>query len=117
MNFQAGLKEENEKFGDLLRLSIEDKYDHLAYKTLSSFAWLWNNFKDSELDWIIKMDDDLDVKLDKVIRQLSQIRHKKEASSDVHCHAIMRGMPPERNQNGVNRKLYTNVKFTNFFRV
>ena len=56
------LEEEKNKYGDILQLSIEDSYENLAYKSLASFAWLWKQYG-KNLQWIIKIDDDLDLKV------------------------------------------------------
>ena len=60
--FQSKLNVEMEEHGDILQLSINDGYENLSYKTLSSYAWIWLNFKNIQtLEWIIKLDDDLGI--------------------------------------------------------
>ena len=92
-----------QKYGDILQLSISDGYQHVPYKTLSAYAWSWLTFKDrSSLEWIIKLDDDLDLKMDKIIDKLPM-----NLSGDypyIRCPCIMRRMPPTREAKSINGK-------------
>ena len=70
-DLQVKLEAENAKNQDLLQFSIVDKYENLSFKTLSAYLWNWRKYKNS-FNWIIKMDDDLDVKLDKILPKLQE---------------------------------------------
>ena len=97
--FQAEIELEMRYYGDILQLSIDDGYQHVPYKTLSGYAWTWLNFKDNPyLQWIIKLDDDLDLKMDKIINKLpismnqTSLSSHKQTESDIYCPCIMRKM-------------------------
>ena len=75
----------------------------MAYKTLAGFAWIWRQYG-TNLQWIIKLDDDLDLKLDKFLNKLPTITYETKDNS-LYCHAIMRKMPPTRSPHSVNRKM------------
>ena len=68
-DLQTKLEEENLQNKDVLQFSIVDKYENLSFKTLSAYLWNWRKYK-SGFDWIIKMDDDIDVKLNKILTKL-----------------------------------------------
>ena len=36
----ANITKESQQYQDLMQISIEDKYENLAYKTLATFLWL-----------------------------------------------------------------------------
>ena len=69
ITFQIDLDKEKNEYGDILQLSIEEGYENLAYKTLAGFAWIWRQYGEN-LQWIIKLDDDLDLNLDKFLNKL-----------------------------------------------
>ena len=103
--FQIELDKEMEQYGDILQLSIEEGYKNLSYKTLAGFAWIWRLYGDN-VQWIIKLDDDLDLKMDKFLDNLpSSASAKDTKDNSLYCHAIMRKMPPVRNPYSVNRKM------------
>ena len=104
ITFQIDLDKEKNEYGDILQLSIEEGYENLAYKTLAGFAWIWQQYGEN-LQWIIKLDDDLDLNLDKFLNKLPSTYGTKDNSSSLYCHAIMRKMPPVRNPYSVNRKM------------
>ena len=68
---------------------------------LSGFAWLWRHYGDN-LQWIVKLDDDLNVKLDKFLDKLPSYG---TLDNSIYCHAIMRKMPPVRTLDSVNQKM------------
>ena len=103
ITFQIDLDKEKNEYGDILQLSIEEGYENLAYKTLAGFAWIWRQYGEN-LQWIIKLDDDLDLKLDKFLNKLPTTTYGTKDNS-LYCHAIMRKMPPVRNPYSVNRKM------------
>ena len=83
--------------GDILQLSIDDGYKNVPYKTLSGYAWTWLNFKNNpSLQWIIKLDDDLDLKMEKIVSKLPIITSNQTSLSnkqtDIICPCIMRKM-------------------------
>ena len=85
-------------YGDILQLSINDGYQNLAYKTLSAYAWIWQTF-DNSLNWIIKLDDDLDLKMNKILDRLPL--NESQSYPYVHCpsihHKIDVRLKPNRN--------------------
>ena len=96
---QAEIDLEIRYHGDILQLSIDDGYRHVPYKTLSGYAWTWLNFKDNpSLQWIIKLDDDLDLKMEKIINKLpisinqTSLSPNKQTESNIYCPCIMRKM-------------------------
>ena len=74
-----------QKYGDILQLSINDGYQNLAYKTLSAYAWIWQTF-DTSLNWVIKLDDDLDLKMNKILDRLPL--NESQSYPYVHCPCI-----------------------------
>ena len=95
---QDGLENEMQIYGDILQLSINDGYQNLAYKTLSAYAWIWQTF-DTSLNWIIKLDDDLDLKMNKILDRLPL--NESQSYPYVHCpsihHKIDVRLKPNRN--------------------
>ena len=87
------------KHGDILQLSVEEGYRNLAYKSLATFAWIYEHFQ-HDLQWIIKMDDDLEVKMDKIISSLPD-----GDSNAIHCPALMINMSPTRHSDGWHNKM------------
>lgn len=71
-----------------MQLDIEDKYSNIPLKTLTSFAHLWTKLN-QDLEWIIKMDDDLELRLDAIWSQLKE----SKCETDLHCPAVMKNMP------------------------
>ena len=99
LTLQAEIELEMQCHGDILQLSIDDGYKNVPYKTLSGYAWTWLNFKDNpSLQWIIKLDDDLDLKMEKIINKLpisinqTSLSPNKQRESDIYCPCIMRKM-------------------------
>lgn len=88
-----------DEHNDILQLSVEEGYRNLAYKTLAAFAWIYDQFND-DLQWIIKLDDDLDFEMDRILASLPD-----GDSNAIHCPAVMINMPPTRNSDGIQRKL------------
>ena len=82
------IEEEAQKHGDILQIDAEDKYENLSYKTLFSFAWLWQKYNNA-LNWIIKIDDDLQMNIISMLHQLD----KTSESSSIHCATVFRNMP------------------------
>ena len=72
-------------YGDILQLSINDGYQNLSYKTLSAYAWIWQTFGTS-LNWLIKLDDDLDLKMNKILDRLPL--NESQSYPYVHCPCI-----------------------------
>ena len=94
--FQIKINKEMQQHDDILQLSISDGYDNLAFKTLSAFAWSWLEFKDNNdkhVEWIIKLDDDLDLKMDKIIDSLPT--NQNSSYPYIHCPCIMHNIPAQ----------------------
>ncbi len=86
--FQAQIEEEMNQHKDILQFDIEDNYSNIAYKTLATYAYLFQAFE-AKIKWIIKMDDDLDLKLDQILSQLGASKH----FNDLHCVSMLKNMP------------------------
>ena len=63
------LKIEQEKYGDLLLLNVQDLYSNLAKKVLMSLVELDNYYSFS---YLMKCDDDTFIALDKLLRELKE---------------------------------------------
>ena len=63
-------------------VEVEDTYHTVGYKLLSAFKWLKEFSKSSQLQWIIKLDDDVIINpdcLEKFVKRL------KVNESKIHC--------------------------------
>ncbi len=87
---QSKLETENQKHVDLLQFSIEDKYENLSLKSLSAFLWSWN--KNKSIEWVIKMDDDLEVQLDAILTKLDSFKENKDV---IYCPGVLKNMPSD----------------------
>lgn len=98
LTLQAEIELEMQCHGDILQLSIDDGYKNVPYKTLSGYAWTWLNFKNNpSLQWIIKLDDDLDLKMEKIVSKLPITTNQTtllttNKETDIICPCIMRKM-------------------------
>jgi len=58
----AKIKEENNEYQDMIIPAVEDNYHTVGFKLISAFNWIFdasNATEDSNLKWILKMDDDV----------------------------------------------------------
>ena len=70
VQFQETLKEEEEKFNDIVYLhNFTDSYQHLTMKLLQTLIWASNNVK---FQYLLKADDDSFVRVDKVLLELKR---------------------------------------------
>jgi len=76
---EQSIREESEKHGDLLQLSVGDRYEDLTSKTLALLQWLATpaypdglRIPNSQFDYVIaaKTDDDVYVRLHEVVAEL-----------------------------------------------
>ena len=86
---QTKLEAENQEFKDVLQFSIQDKYENLSFKSLSAFLWSWSKTK--SIEWIIKMDDDLEVQLDTILNRLDSFNEKNV----IYCPGVLKNMPSD----------------------
>ena len=54
--FNENLKEEHDKFNDILQLNFTDAYRNMTYKHLSGYWWVKNNCEN--VQFVLKSDDD-----------------------------------------------------------
>ena len=85
--FVVGKSEKIEDKSDIFQVDIPEKYSNIAYKTLTSLAYLKANLGPKK--WVIKMDDDLNFRLDAILSQLKA----SQKLNDLHCPAILLNMP------------------------
>jgi len=94
-NLQESLQGENMLHGDLVQISVQDHYKALAYKTLTGFIWV-NRFCGST-KYIVKVDDDITMDLDNLVRVLDSKYGDSDPVPDiVECPSVMRNMRPWR---------------------
>ena len=68
--------EESEKNGDLIVNNIDDLYQNLSLKTISGFVWLKQFCPKSQ--FLLKVDDDMFVHLEKLLERLRSYLHTNE---------------------------------------
>jgi len=85
------IKHEMSTYGDIVALSVDESYDALTLRTLKIFEWVSQHYRDA--DFLMKMDDDTFVQLDKLVDILRTFRsqllymghffHQQEVYHDV----------------------------------
>lgn len=100
-DLQHKLDQEHVDHKDLLQLSLEESYRNLSYKTLTGLAWTSTV---TNSDWIVKVDDDIDVDWTSFVSELDNVPEE----SGLACHVILKNFFPERHNAGINHKLYLN---------
>jgi len=92
---QESLQTENMLHGDMVQISVRDHYKALSYKTLTGFIWT-NRFCGSAR-YIVKVDDDVTMDLDKLITLLdAKYDENIQVPDIVECPSVMRNMRPWR---------------------
>ena len=71
-------------------LEVEDTYHTVALKLLSSFKWLREFSKSSELQWILKLDDDVLINFERLVKFVNQIRLNQNS---IYCLVYERAAP------------------------
>ena len=61
---------------------VEDTYHTVGYKLLSAFKWLKEFSKSSQLQWIIKLDDDVIINPEGLKQFVNKL---KVNESKIHC--------------------------------
>jgi len=99
LSLQEDLQTENMMHGDMVQISVMDHYTALSYKTLTGFIWA-NRFCGSA-KYIVKVDDDVTLDLDKLMLLLEtkygqQSKYGGNVPDIVECPSVMRNMRPWR---------------------
>ena len=71
-------------------LEIEDTYHTVGLKLLSAFKWLREFSKSSELQWILKLDDDVLINFERLVKFVNQIRLNQNS---IYCLVYERAAP------------------------
>ena len=74
------IQKENEDFQDLLLVDIEETYQNPPKKLLAAFHWIFN-LKAEQLNWIVKLDDDIYINITKFDQYFSHISNP----DTIHC--------------------------------
>ena len=80
-DFIHEIKTENDLFKDMLIPDVEDNYHTVGLKLMASFNWL-KNLRNSNLKWIIKLDDDVIINFGMLQKYITKRRFRKKA---IHC--------------------------------
>ena len=74
--------------------AVTDNYHTVSYKLLSAFRWLSIASKSTKnLEWILKLDDDVLLNVEAVKRFIQNIQDPKS----IHCHIYNASLPFRRN--------------------
>ena len=76
------IRKENENHHDMLLPDVEESYHAVGLKELSSFNWI-NQLDRKNIQWIIKMDDDIMLNFTKLDDYLSE-----ESNKAIHCRVL-----------------------------
>ena len=85
---------------DVLILDIEDTYENLSYKTISSFLWVRKFYPN--VKYIVKIDDDVSMKWQYLLSFISNKYPYGMNQDIIECPSVMRHMPPWRRRNNTN---------------
>lgn len=66
------LFQEQERFGDLLDCIHPDHYKSLPYKIHYAFQWISSRYSKNQIKWVLKVDDDVVVRLHKLQNEILQ---------------------------------------------
>ena len=92
MKLQKEIDIESAQNGDILQTSIQDGYQNLIYKALVAFQYLYKN-RSSKLDWIIVMDDDLQLDVHQLLK--ASLNWDQNPNSII-CNRVYRNFWPIR---------------------
>ena len=85
---------ESDKYNDLIIPKIEDNYNTVSLKMLSSFYWISQINQNSKLKWIIKIDDDVLLNIEKLDTYVNTII-QNELTDSIYCR-VYYGIKPMR---------------------
>ena len=89
-NYETGAKDEeikavaieNQKYHDMLLPNVEDNYHTVGLKMFSAFHWIMQLRNNTDLKWIMKIDDDIMVNFTRLDTYLSKENINHQA---IHC--------------------------------
>ena len=86
-----------QKIYHLYVLDIEDKYHTVVFKLGSAFKWISDasKFNGNNLEWILKLDDDVLLDVNELKKFIDQIR--QDRLNSIFCH-VKSADPPMRNK-------------------
>jgi len=87
-SLDAKIKAEATKYGDILRLEVDEGYFQLTQKTGEFMKWAFANVN---FDWLFKCDDDSFVRLDKLLEDL-----EKRGTNKLYMGKMWTGTPVDR---------------------
>ena len=97
-NYETGAKDEeikavaieNQKYHDMLLPNVEDNYHTVGLKMFSAFHWITQLRNNTDLKWIMKIDDDITVNFTRLDNYLTEENINHEA---IHCRVHLSKMP------------------------
>jgi hypothetical protein len=108
LDSNSTLRQEANEFNDLIMVDVNDKYDKILEKNLAAFDWVLDNCQN--VIFVIKLDDDVFVNLNLLIRRL--LTHK-ELNSNIgnftYCNMITKARPVRNKKSkwGVDSNIYS----------
>ena len=103
---------ESDKYKDMVINKITDLYQNLSLKTLSAFNWVVNHCPKSS--FLLKVDDDMFVQVDKIIKKIQMI---KDPHPRLILGNISRNWKPVRNPQSkylINEAQYPETTYPDF---
>ena len=85
---------ESNKYNDLIIPKIEDNYNTVSLKMLSSFYWISQINQNSKLKWIVKIDDDVLLNVEKLDSYVDTII-QNDLIDSIYCR-VYYGIKPMR---------------------
>ena len=70
---------------------VNDNYHTVGLKLLSAFKWIKEAFKLSKLKWILKLDDDVLLNVEKLLKHIKEYESHK--STTLYCSVITGSIP------------------------
>jgi hypothetical protein len=74
-NWERKIQQEQEHYGDIVRLSVTEDYSKLLQKTLAVFKWATDSM---EFDYLLKLDDDSFLRPELLLTELQQYNKKEQ---------------------------------------
>ena len=112
---QERVIQESAKYKDLIVNNITDTYENLSLKTLSAFNWMTSFCEKSK--FLLKVDDDMFVQVDKILTKVKEIQEEKEENRKLILGNISRGWKPVRNPKSkyyITEAQYSEEKYPDF---
>jgi hypothetical protein len=78
----ASFEVEKETYQDVIQLDARDTYDSLTYKTVELLKYMETEVQ--EYDFLMKIDDDTFVRVDRLVQFLSSIPKEKSYAGRFH---------------------------------